>query len=93
MAKNDHIEWSVKSFRILLLLQIMQSGPIPENEWIKPKFETSDLGLVTLAPTIFENEVLVDFFDFGWFDMVDIAYAYSNSAKHTWLLHLHYLPD
>ena len=57
------------------LLQIMQNGPIRENEWLKLKFETSDLGLVTLAPrlshflTIFENEVLVDFFDFGWLDM------------------------
>ena len=29
---------------------------------------------------IFENEVLVDFFDFGWLDKVDIAYLSSTNC-------------
>ena len=31
-------------------------------------------------PTIFENEDLVDSFDFGWLDMVDIAYNDSTNC-------------
>ena len=36
---------------------------------------------------IFENEVLVDFFEFGWLDMLDIAD--SDSTKRTWHLNDH----
>ena len=31
--------------------------------------------------TIFENEVLVDFIDFGWLDMLDIAYSSSTNCS------------
>ena len=31
--------------------------------------------------TNFENEVFVDFFDFGWLDMFHIAYSNSDSAN------------
>ena len=31
--------------------------------------------------TIFENEVLVDFIDFGWLDMLDIAYSSSSNCS------------
>ena len=68
------------------LLQIIQNGPIRENKWLKMKFETSYLWLVTRGPRlshflmIFEDEV--DFFDFGWLDMFDIAYYdYTNSSS------------
>ena len=30
---------------------------------------------------IFENQVLVDFFDFGWLDMLDIAYSSSTNGS------------
>ena len=29
----------------------------------------------------FENEVLVDFIDFGWLDMLDIAYSSSTNCS------------
>ena len=68
------------------LLQITQNGPIRENKWFLEIFifflhighQASRLSHFS---TIFENEVLVDFFDFGWLDMFDIAY--SNSTKRT----------
>ena len=31
--------------------------------------------------TNFENEVLVDFNDFGWLDMLDIAYSSSSNCS------------
>ena len=30
---------------------------------------------------IFENQVFVDFFDFGWLDMLDIAYSSSTNGS------------
>ena len=36
---------------------------------------------LSLFLTIIENEVLVDFFDFGWLDMLDIAYSSSTNCS------------
>ena len=75
---------NVKIFDFFLL-QIIQNGPIRENKWLKLKFETSDLWLVTRGPRlshllmIFEDEV--DFFDFGWLDMFDIAYCDNTNSS------------
>ena len=33
--------------------------------------------------TIFKNKVFVNFFDFGWLDMVDIAYSGSTNCSPT----------
>ena len=60
---------NAKKIEKIFVLQIIQNGPIRENKWLKLKFETSDLRLVTGGPRlghllmIFEDEV--DFFDFG----------------------------
>ena len=76
--------WMQKN-RKNFLLQIIQNGPIRENKWLKLKFETSDLWLVTRGPRlshllmIFEDEV--DFFDFGWLDMFDIAYCDNTNSS------------
>ena len=47
------------------------------SEWLKPKFETSDLHSPNSGhpgPRFNEvNEVLMDVFDFDWLDMLDIA--------------------
>ena len=41
---DDQFKFQKKS-----MLLIIQNGPIPKNRWLKPKVETSDLGLVTLG--------------------------------------------
>ena len=77
MAQNGPIEWSVEIF----LLQITKNASICKKKWLKLKFETSDLQLSVGTPVpdlvifrkIFVNEVLVDFFDFDWLGMLDIA--------------------
>ena len=68
------------------LLQITQNGPIRENKWFLAIFNFFSftvghqaLRLSHFSP-IFENEDLVDFFDFGWLDMVDIAYNHSTNC-------------
>ena len=75
-----------RNFFDFFLLQIIHNGSIGENEWFKSKFGTPDLGLGTLGPRlshfsmISENEVLVDFFNFGWLDMLDIADSCSTKC-------------
>ena len=44
---DDQFKFQKKS-----MLLIIQNGPIPKNKWLKPKVETSDLGLVTLGPKL-----------------------------------------
>ena len=61
------------------MLQITQNGPIRENKWFLAIFNFFPFTVGHQASrlshfsTIFENEDLVDFFDFGLLDMVDIA--------------------
>ena len=74
-----------KKIEKIFVLQIIQNGPIRVNKWLELKFETSYLWLVTQGPRlshllmIFEDEV--DFFDFGWLDMSDIAYWDSTNSS------------
>ena len=69
------------------LLQITQNGPIRENEWFLAIFNFFSFTLVHQASRLshfsenFENEVLVDFFDFGRLDMLDIAYSDSTNTN------------
>ena len=68
------------------LLQITQNGRIRENNWFLAIFDVFPFTVGHQASrlshfsTIFENEDLVDFFDFGWLDMVDIAYNDSTNC-------------
>ena len=61
------------------MLQITQNGLIRENKWFLAIFNffAFTVGHQALRlshfSSIFENEDLVDFFDFGLLDMVDIA--------------------
>ena len=77
------IQKSKKNF----LLQITQNGPIRENKWFLAIFNFFGFTLVHQAPrlshfsTNFENEVLVDFIDFGWLDMLDIPYSNSSNCS------------
>ena len=76
-----------RNFSIFFLLQITQNGPIRENKWFLAVFILFAFTLVHQASrlshfsTIFENEVLVDFFDFGWLDMFHITYYDSSSCS------------
>ena len=79
------------------LLKMTQNGPIRENKWFLAIFNFFSftvghqaLRLSHFSP-IFENEDLVDFFDFGWLDMVDIAYSSSTNGYLS--LDNHQLPD
>ena len=70
------------------LLQITQNGPIRENKWFLAIFNFFAFTLLQQASrlshfsTNFENEVLVDFYDFSWLDMFHIAcYDSSNCSK------------
>ena len=68
------------------LLQITQNGPIREKKKVFEIFDFFSLNSGHQASrlshfsTIFENEVFVDFFDFGLLDMVDIAYNDSTNC-------------
>ena len=63
-----------------------QNGSICEKKWSKSKFENSALPMGPWVPDlviflpIFKNEDLVNFFDFGWLDMVDMAYNDSTNC-------------
>ena len=76
---------NAKKIEKIFVLQIIQNGPIRVNKWLELKFETSYLWLVTQGPRlshllmIFEDEV--DFFDFGWLDMFDIAYCDNTNSS------------
>ena len=77
------IQKSKKNF----LLQITQNGPIRENKWFLAIFSFFPFTVGHQASrlshfsTNFENEVFVDFFDFGWLDMLDIAYSNSTNCS------------
>ena len=64
-----------------------QNGSIREKKWSKSKFENFALPMGPWVPDlghfspIFENQVFVDFFDFGWLDMLDIAYSSSTNGS------------
>ena len=72
---------------IFFLLQITQNGPIRENKWFLTIFIFFAFTLSHQAlrlshfSSIFENEDLVDFFDFGWLNMFDIAYNDSTNCS------------
>ena len=76
----------IQKSKIFLLLQITQNGPIRENKWFLAIFiffaftVGHQASRLSHFSTIFENEDLVDFFDFGWLDMVDIAYNDSTNC-------------
>ena len=65
---------------------ITQNGPIRENKWFLAIFiffpftVGHQASRLSHFSTIFENEDLVDFFDLGWLDMVDIAYNDSTNC-------------
>ena len=69
------------------LLKMTQNGPIRENKWFLAIFNFFSFTLVHQASRlghfskIFENEVLVDFLDFGSLDMLDNAYYGSTSCS------------
>ena len=76
------------------MLQITQNGPIRENKWFLAIFDIFPFTVGHQASrlshfsSIFENEVFVDFFDFGWLDnMLDIVD--SDSTKRTSLFDNH----
>ena len=79
-------EWS-KNRKNFFLLQITQNGPIRENKWFLaifdffPSHSGDQASRLSHFLTIFENEVLVDFFDFGWLDMFHIAYYDSTNCS------------
>ena len=70
----------------IFLLQITQNGPIRENKWFLAIFiffaftVGHQASRLSHFSTIFENEDLFDFFNFGWLDMVDIAYNDSTNC-------------
>ena len=63
------------------------NGSIRKVRWFSAIFNFFSFTLVHQASrlshfsTIFENEVLVDFIDFGWLDMLDIAYSSSTNCS------------
>ena len=71
----------------MFLLQITQNCPIRENKWFLKIFDIFPFTVGHQASrlshfsTIFENEVFVDFFDFGWLDMFHIAYYDSTNCS------------
>ena len=74
--------WMIRRKFSFFLLIITQNGSIRGKKWSKLKFKPSDLHLPNsghLCPRlshffeVLENEVLVDFFDFDWLDMLDNA--------------------
>ena len=63
------------------------NGSIRKVRWFLAIFNFFSFTLVHQASrlshfsTNFENEVLVDFNDFGWLDMLDIAYSSSSNCS------------
>ena len=70
-----------------LLLQITQNGSIRENKWFLAIFNFFPFTVghqgsrLSHFSTIFQDEVLVDFSDFGWLDMLHIAYSDSTNCS------------
>ena len=67
-------------------LQITQNGPIRENKWFLAIFNFflhsgDQASRLSHFWAIFENEVFVDFFNFGWLDMFRIAYYDSTNCS------------
>ena len=77
----------IQKSNFFLLLQITQNGPIRENKWFLAIFnffsftEGHQGSTLSHFSMIFENEVSVDFFDFGWLDMLHIAYSDSTNCS------------
>ena len=73
-----------------------QNASIREKKWSKSKFENFALPLGPWVPDlshslpIFKNEVLFDFSDFGWLDMLGIAY-YGSTDCYKLLTSINYL--
>ena len=77
----------IQKSKKIFLLQITQNGPIRENKWFLAIFDIFPFTVGHQASrlshfsTNFENEVFVDFYDFGWLDIVDIAYNDSTNCS------------
>ena len=76
-----------QTFKRYFLLQITQNDPIRENEWFSAifiyfSFTVGHQGSrLSHFSTILQDEVLVDFSDFGWLDMLHIAYSDSTNCS------------
>ena len=85
-ADNGHIGWAIKIFLNFFFCSKSLNGQIYGNKWFLEIF-IFFLHIGHLASrlchfsTIFENEVLVDFFDFGRLDILDIAYSDSTNCS------------
>ena len=77
----------IQKSKNFLLLQITQNGPIRENKWFSaifnffPSHGGDQASRLSHFLRIFENEVLVDIFNFGLKDMFVIAYNDCTNAS------------